>query len=294
MKKKILCILLGIVLIAIGVVLGSIISDHTSSNPLDETTEETVYSEESIALEDLDILEAKPSLSLYRETVKKRLEEWDFSNKGFSRGDEWIYLKSRINGVSSYDTFIRDGDYAYYYPVLFNDNGNIVLWYTDESGTVITNWDEKHSSNYIGSLHFSGDDKGIERVYSTQEVAVTYIPHEGIIEKWEYGKVVNSTIISDYSVFCGISRFEGLIFRDGTDVYAIKEDGKPTVIAHDVKYVIDTEYRCGSDPWSQPLFLMTDGTLKVYINWEGDEDAPADDESHLVEPYHEGSYEKFR
>lgn len=293
MKKKILCAALAVVLVAIIALVGSIIADHRSDKNTIDNTDIVETIEESNSTEDLDLLEAKPSLSLYRETVKERLKEWELTDKGFSRGDEWVYLKSQIDGISSYDIFIMDGDYKYYYPVVFNDDGNIVLWYTDGNGTVITKWDEKHSTNYVGSLHFSGDDKGIEEVYNTQDVTITYIATEGIIEKWEYGKVVASTIIPDESVFCGISRFEGLIFRAGTDVYAIKEDGKPTVIAHDVKYVIDAEYRCGSDPWSQPLFLMTDGTLKVYINWEGDRDAPIDDESHLVEPYHEGSYEKY-
>ena len=137
--------------------------------------------------------------------------------------------------------------------------------------------------------------KTIQKVYNSHAVVITYNSESCIAQKWEFGKAVVSTQLPKGAAYCGYSAFEGFIFRSGSDVYSLKDnDGKPTVIAHNVKYVIDTEYRCGSDPWSQPLFLMEDGTIKVYISWEGDMNAPADDECHLVEPYHEGSYEKFR
>ncbi len=51
-------------------------------------------------------------------------------------------------------------------------------------------------------------------------------------------------------------------------------------------YVGNANYR------SQPLFLMTDGSVKGYCSWRGEESVSTDDESFLYEISYEGGYHK--
>ena len=284
---------------------------NSSTAPTESKSETESETESEITSKDLsysvkDFLEVKPSdeyLYIYREEVKSRLQKLD-EESNFTTDLEWNAIRSLYTNKSlqlTYDSITSYSGYysdEYFYPVVYSSGNSLFLWYTNESGRVIVEELSdiySGSTNYLGTLHCDEDTESIQKIYNSHSVIVTYDNENYIAQKWEFGKAVLSAQLPEDTVYCGFSNFEGLIFRAGSDVYSLKDnDGKPTVIAHNVKYVIDTEYRCGSDPWSQPLFLMEDGTIKVYISWEGDKAAPVDDESHLVDPYHEGSHGKFR
>lgn len=241
------------------------------------------------------------NLDVYRKEVSKRLQK----DEGFISEDEWevisqnwdddLYRHKRY--FTSFNSLYESLS-GYYFPVVFRDEEMLVLWYTSESGSLL--FEKLHGygdfgGNYGGQVHYDGED---EKVLSTKiDYTLTYNQETGEVKYWSFGIAEHTfTGIPANSLYCGYSEIEGHLFRHGTDVYELNSrlnsDGEHEVytacIAHDVEYVIDADYRAASDPWSQPLFLMKDGTVKVYVRWEGDNSAPADDPCHLVPPYSEG------
>ena len=71
----------------------------------------------------------------------------------------------------------------------------------------------------------------------------------------------------------------------GTNIYEVR------VIAHDVEFVISADYEA-HDPseFSQPLFLMKDGTVKCYCTFYSKEGTPVDDEANLIDIRFEGGF----
>ena len=150
--------------------------------------------------------------------------------------------------------------------------------------------------DFIGYLHDPYErPKDAIPVTSTENYQVLFSSSEAAITVYQFGEPVETHDIPENSVYCGHSFFEGYIFRSGTDVYCISlfANQEAFCIAHDVQYVIDSEYFYSSDRWCQPIFLMTDGTLKVYISstriMEELKKDP-DDPIFLYEPLTEGSY----
>lgn len=308
MKKFIFSALAITLVFSIVFLCGCGNSSTTTAESDSYSTGIDLYTESDTLSEDLansseNFREVEPideNIYIYREDVKSRLQELD-EGSNFSTDSEWNVIKSlsirnlKLAGnsiVSFSDSYSEE----YFYPIVYKNGDSLVLWYTNENGTVIAEelTERLSSTNYIGNLHCDEDTESTQYVYNTHSLVVTFNSDSCIAIKWVLGKAEAAAQLPKGTVYCGFSNFEGLIFRHGSDVYSLKESGNPTVIAHNVQYVIDAEYHCGSDPWSQPLFLMEDGSLKVYISWEGDKDSPVDDESHLVEPYHEGSYSKLK
>lgn len=294
--KKIIILAITLILLAslcgCGNSTNDPVSDNNTSTPVTEEIDLSIFPEVETSSED--------GLDLYRKKVSSRLESLE-EDESFITDEEWEAISNEWGGdlyrhnayFTSFDSLYEETS-KYYYPVVFRDGDALILWYTTESGSVLLEevygyWND---SNYVGKLHSDSEEE--EWIYSKTDSALTYSKETGTVTVWEFGEVYETlTGIPQDSVYCGFSRFEGYIFRSGTDVYSLDvntwdADGTVSCIAHNVKYVIDADYRASSDPWSQPLFIMADGSVKVYVSWEGDADAPADDASHLVPPYHEG------
>lgn len=285
--KKIISIILVIIMAATLCACGKNSNPDSSYDKVEESVDISQYPELDPISENLDV---------YRQEIFKRLnkvenfisdEEWSVISKEWSNSSDILYRNDTFFQVFD-ETYKKT--YEYYYPVVFRTGESLVLWYTNDSGSVMLDkvYGAWNGSNYVGHLHSSSDE---EWLFSSIEQVLTYKQETGTISVWEFNNVVETFTVPANSVYCGVSDFEGFIFRSETDVYAFQTDRDvwgTICIAHNVKYVIDTDYRAASDPWSQPLFIMTDGTVKVYVRWEGDKNAPADDASHLVSPYYEG------
>ena len=131
-----------------------------------------------------------------------------------------------------------------------------------------------------------------KRLMSSEEVGEIYWDATACIAKfWFLGDELSTLELPFGAVYTGYSFWEGYIFRVDNDVYAMKlEEQKLTgvKIATGVKSVIAADYRLNSDAWSNPLFVMADGSLKGYCSW-GDRENPLS-EKNLQEPQYEGGY----
>jgi hypothetical protein len=210
--------------------------------------------------------EVEPSpenLNIYREEVSNKLEK----EENFLSEDEKFIVENRMLYKSDFihnTTYFRlpDESRYYYYPVIYRTGDTLILWYTDYTSSVkieplSSNW--RGNTNYLGELH--SDDEEQEWLMSSIKGTLTYDKELGDINVWHLNQIQEIIKVPMNSTYCGYSHFEGFIFRSGTDVYGVDENPETKLlevafIAHDVKFVIDTDYRAASDPWSQPLFLI--------------------------------------
>lgn len=118
----------------------------------------------------------------------------------------------------------------------------------------------------VGHLHYDQEPQG-QQLYKADDY-VAFLQDDVLIL---FVKGDITTFYIGDAKYCGWSYWCGLIFRDGSNVFAIKCDAKKRLIAENVALVIDSDYRATSDAWSQPLFLMTDGSVKVYIGWNNED-----------------------
>ncbi len=230
------------------------------------------------------------NLAVYRQLVKNRLTE-----KRYRLTEEEGYVLL-AEGYSIEDFYITKRDSKYYFPMLFSYEGAVVLWTTSESGSVnasiIQGYPAKSFGGYIGNLAYDYLDEQILKVELYQAISYS----NSTISIWEFGKVIDTVSLPDGSIYAGYSFFEGYIFRNGNDIltyggyYAqFSETNSLRVIAHNVSFVIESDYAHNSDAWSVPLFLMTDGSIKAYVSWAGDSDV-VDDPARLVDIQYEGGY----
>ena len=286
-------------------------TEPTSTEPTTEpsTTEPTSTEPEEIDVFQFEEVETiSENIDIYRAEVSARLEKVENGESFFTVEDREI-LKHWVEDVekeeiefntNSFSTFNRTfvNVSHYFYPVLFREGHSLVLWYTTEHGSILLEKVEGwlNGGNYIGHLHCdSQEEEWISKhngsVLTWDETAKTEQ-----VKRYYFGEVVETYTVPEGAIYCGFSDWEGYLFRVGTDVYSLdlgtqSVSAKLACIAHDVLYVIDSAYALGSDPWSQPLFQMVDGSIKAYVSWEGDKDAPVDDPSHLVAPWYEGGYQ---
>ena len=282
--------------------------DDESTNP----TSSTVFQPDEEEKIDFSIFPEvnssyEETLRVYREEVSKRFASGDaqsfISDKEWEAISvaEWLPSGSKIKHDACFSIISESYEevFKYYYPVVFRDGTMLILLYSNEYGRTLI--DKMHGSgylggNYVGRIHNNEIDD--EKVISSEiNYTATYLEKTGEVKVWQFGKVIDRFSVPENSIYCGFSYFEGYIFRNGTDVYSLKAidghntEGSVECIAHNVQYVIDADYNYASDPWCQPLFLMTDGSIKCYVGWEGNEDIP-DDPSHLCDLQYEGSYDK--
>ena len=196
--------------------------------------------------------------------------------------------------VHEYDT--KYGDItAYNFPVLFEGPCGVELWYTTQNGdlnakAVVGTLSNGYVWRNYGNVHYRGDNEYETIIASTMYYSIMYNTQRNMVSVWEYGRVIRKHFLPKDSIYAGFSENEGFIFRSGTDVYAVRDYGccaekyEVCLIARNVQFVIIANYEGdGSEGLSQPLFLMTDGTIKCYCRWYLDYDVPSDDESNLVD-----------
>lgn len=207
------------------------------------------------------------------------------------------YIRNIEEGYISFYYEMYNEVEEFYFPVLYKNQWNeVYFFYTTETGDLrYKNLERDISSEWCGNVH---TDKNV--IAESVSWAMTYDEVSGEIQVWSFGEVQSTYTVPAGSVYAGFSEFEGYIFRSNTDVYSLNEVGifwvngaEPgvEVIAHNVAKVIDADYYLASDPWCQPLFLMTDGSIKAYVGWEGNQEDP-DSETHLVDIYYEGGFDR--
>lgn len=247
-------------------------------------------------------------MNIYRKEVKSRLKDVE-NEKKFLSDDE-----IRILETNGYDVF-NNGQLVlkysalygeleeFVYPVIFRGTEGIEMLYTSSNGhlysdAVVGKTSSGFSSNYYSEVHCEyNEDEPV--IHVEEYFAITYVEKTGKVKVWQFNEIVREYELPENSVYAGKSFWEGYIFRSGTDVYSLIELGCYNssvycldVIAHNVEKVITADFMMGSDDWSQPLFLMTDGSVKGYCSWYGGTDKPVDDASHLRELTNEGGYRK--
>ena len=255
-----------------------------------------------------EVKASSENINVYRQEVSKRFASLG-ENESFITDEDWEAISTSewlTDSKYRHDIYFAtiskmfQETSKYYYPVVYRDSNMLFLWYTTETGSLhfekIHGYGLPAGGNYGGQVHIDISDEEI--ITSKYGYTTTYVQETGEFKVRQFGEVVDRYSVPKDSVYCGFSYFEGYIFRNGTDVYALNAvdthttDGSVECIAHDVKYVVDADYYFGSDPWCQPLLLMNDGSLKCYVGWEGDENAAPDDTSHLCDLQFEGSYDK--
>ena len=267
-------------------------SDDTTTTTTVAVDDENVDDSTSIDISVFPELKTSTSnLSVYREEVEKRLASMK-DGDSFIRDDEWNAIAKYWNGSISQNSygFVNSSNSKYYFPVVYKDGTNLILWYTTDYGTVLVDdlVGRLPGGNSYGQLHI--DSYNGERMDNNHEYTLLFETESAKAKIYKFNQIVAEYQLPENSVYCGSSYFVGYIFRSGTDVYALR-DGEVVCIADNVSYVIDSDYYLESDLWCQPLFLMVDGSIKAYNHWESVSESP-DSDSRLVDLMFEGGWDK--
>lgn len=248
----------------------------------------------------------------YRKEYKNRIE-----TNTLKREDEIEFLEN--NGYFIY----TDGGYfrlsyfeecdgwtkTYFDPIVYQSDNGFEVWAIDGHGELcsitiedrgVYAFDEEmqlyledtmvcHYEEFYGTIHYTAKE-GEEIIESDEYRVISYEPATGMIKHWQYGELIGQAEVPANSAYAGCSGQYGYLFKDSNDVWAVtivyKEGNRmldSKIIAHNVEFVITTEYDVGHYDY-KPLFLMTDGTLKIYNIYTN---APADDEAHLIDIQYE-------
>lgn len=246
------------------------------------------------------------AIEVYRQEVKRR-NQLTAKEESFVTDAERAYLEANGYDFHSYGARIEEYSEMYgelytdYFPVIMKSSKGVELWYTNLRGEIQVDAIEGKcmdgwSSDYHGPLHYDTAD-GEEYIDCCESWVMVYNQSAGKVKVWSLEEVIDEFEVPEDAIYGGQSFWIGYLFRSGTDVYAAKYNAETEttdvyVIAHNVKMIIDADYAMGSDDWAQPLFLMTDGTVKGYCEWMGEEGAPLDDPSYLYDIRYEGGYDK--
>lgn len=245
------------------------------------------------------------AIETYCKEIKKR-HQLEIETGSFLKNDEVKFLKSKGFNILVPGKIVQmyeksyGGVASYEFPVIYQGSNGIELWYTNSNGEL---WVKAISGrladnltwrNY-GNIHYPESEDEI--LASNWYYSILYNSQSGEVSIWIYGTLIRKHQIPKNSIYAGKSDNEGYIFRNGTDVYAVRDFGSFTeeygvyLIAHDVKFVIVTDYKGdGTEDLSQPLFFMNNGTIKCYCTWYNDEVVPIDDESNLIDVRFEGGF----
>lgn len=238
-------------------------------------------------------------LDSYRAEIHLRLNR-SIMGDYFVTYEEYELLKNNGYDVIEEGKLIQKYDKRYggierfYFPVIYNTANGIEMWYVDYDGdlrvkAITGNLSSGYSWQERGNVHFNPtNDEQV--LISCIYYAITYDNSSGCVSVLEVGCNTRKHYVPINSIYAGKSDNEGFIFRSGSDVYAICDYGCGThefgvrVIAHDVEFVITTDYEADDpDIYSQPLFLMKDGTVKCYCTFYSDEFTTPDDEDNLID-----------
>lgn len=299
--KKIITIILAMLLIA---TLVACDSHNTATTPTTIPSDTTA----STPVEEIDIPESfrkvpakEEMLEAYRNEVKYRC-----SQEKYFTENEKLYIESlgygTGNGVIREWNALYSELYEYYYPVVYKVEDEVLIVYSVGCLAFESqNYSTQSKAYMFAYVHTPEPTEEDEILANKVGYGAIYNQNTGSVSFWEFGEKTVECSVPKGAVYVGYSDWEGFLFRDGTIVYAVPEYCLPgsdnqtataKVIANNVKEVLLANYAAGSDDWSQPLFLMTDGTIKVYCSWYGDSKAPADDPCHLEDIRYEGGYDR--
>lgn len=254
----------------------------------------------------LELSSDEKMIDSYRKEIHKRMNMMSIMGYSFVTYEEQKLLED--NG---YDVIIEENMalkynkrhgtiQRFYFPVLYKTQNGIEMWYVDYDGEVrVEGIVGKLSSGYVwqkrGNVHYNSNDDDV--LVSCTYYAITYDNSTGCISVWEMGNNLRKHYVPTNSIYAGKSGNEGFIFRNESDVYAVRDYGCYThefgvrVIAHNVEFVISTDYEADDpDTYSQPLFLMKDGTVKCYCTFYSDELSRPDDDENLIDVRFENGF----
>ena len=247
----------------------------------------------------------------YRKEHQKRIE-----TDTLYREEEVEFLKDHgfyIYNSGGYFNYSLYSDYSgtlntNRHPIIFKSENGIEVWGVNNYGELYVRSLEGKTSNgrvddFYGLIHYTAQEaeaNNEEIVYADCYRVISYQAETGTVKQWYYGEVLGESKVPANSVYVGDNGV-GYLFQSGNDVWAVRsiyEDDErfkdSEVIVHNVKYVIDTNYEIVDEAGYYPLFLMTDGSLKIYMSFIGQYDDPVDSESKLIEIEPEGeSGEKY-
>lgn len=247
----------------------------------------------------------------YRKEHQKRIE-----TNTLYRDEEVEFLKSHgfyIYNSGGYFNYSIYSDYSgtlntNRHPIIFKSENGIEVWGVNNYGELYVRSLEGKTSNgrvddFYGLIHYTAQEaeaNNEEIVYADCYRVISYQAETGTVKHWYYGEVLSESKVPANSVYVG-SAGPGYLFQNENDVWAVRniynDDERlkeSEIIAHNVKNVITASYEMDSYAGYYPLFLMTDGSLKIYVEFEGEYTDPVDSESKLIEIEPEGeSGEKY-
>ncbi len=253
----------------------------------------------------LELSSDEKMIDSYRKEIHKRM------NMSIMGCSFVTYEEQKLLEDNGYDVIIEENMalkynkrhgtiQRFYFPVLYKTQNGIEMWYVDYDGEVrVEGIVGKLSSGYVwqkrGNVHYNSNDDDV--LVSCTYYAITYDNSTGCISVWEMGNNLRKHYVPTNSIYAGKSGNEGFIFRNESDVYAVRDYGCYThefgvrVIAHNVEFVISTDYEADDpDTYSQPLFLMKDGTVKCYCTFYSDELSRPDDDENLIDVRFENGF----
>lgn len=264
MKKILLSfvVLVGVVLL---LVVGC--SEEKEKNIIETTTSEEATEGKLVTVPEMEpVLIQINSIEEYRETVKQ-------TEKFVQQENEIEFLEENGFKIVGDETIEKDfpgrDKETYYFPIVAITEGEVSIWYTTEYGEVLE--DYIHSK---GNLHYDSlDDEDIWRIQREKDFTLTYNESKGEIKEWKYGQLVSTLNVPANSYWAGDCAKERHFFRSGSDVYMYQNafEGTDTYheatvrkVAYEVAEIIDCNYYYHHDRGMAPLFLMKNGSLKVY------------------------------
>lgn len=267
MKKKVK--LLAIAAVAAIAVVIVLLSNVTTMAMLPESiATKAVFSTEALA----EVPDQKVAVEGYRNQLTERMAEetfWTAEERKLL--EENGYTIVREGCISEYSTFLEK-EVEYEYPIIFNTEEGVELWYLDAAGAV----SKKPLSNIgeagvtVGNVHCENG----KLIRENQKYAIAYDSESGKVSVMEFGELKAEYEVPQGAKYTGFSYEEGYIFRKGGEVYAIQtfledENTKGVLkIAENVRQVVIPDYQADTLEWSQPLLLMKDGSLKYYSDGE--------------------------
>ncbi|MBR5227191.1 MAG: hypothetical protein IKV94_00945 [Clostridia bacterium] len=197
----------------------------------------TDSNENSSILDDLTLNEA---ISIYISRVKAISEEQE-TYKG-----ETKYFAMKI-GEYEFET---------------RNTGEVEVLYRDHTGF--------RNAKYF-SLHLPTELKYDYEVLSTPKEAA--VIEDNCFTLYRWGEKQTSVELPETYIYCGHTAWGAAVIRVEDVVYLV-DTVSINEIATGVKRVLSTEYEFSSDDWDSILFLMNDGTVKAYIDWQTDLQEP--------------------
>ena len=263
MKKTLLTLISILLIVALFTSCNKASDTEPTTDPIN-TEEQTLESSEEFTTERNGVLINWGTLSV----VEFQEEYWNgtpvtgnvtegFNHYEFHKSDNVTWLECE-NGL------------RYYNPRLARDGHTILYVYSD--GTLNSLGAETGYATVANQYPTPNKEYGTYNVIlSSPEVTVFWSEAERMIVEKSNNQIVRSEKLPEGSVYRGYSYWAGFIFQSEDKVYSVFQPRaimNTILIAEGVDTVIATDYMLTSDAWSNPLFLMKDGSLKGYITWE--------------------------